>query len=149
MGIYTEDLGTKLNTLLEKTFDAEKGFLKASEKSKHPNLKTFFAKKSKERYDFGYELKEELRKFGQSVENGGSTDATVHRAWMDVKSTISFDNDEALMEEVLKIEKSVLNEYKEVLGDKDLPPTTSSILTKQKNIILSNLETIKVLADVD
>ncbi|MET7030428.1 ferritin-like domain-containing protein [Sediminicola luteus] len=149
MGTYTEDVARKLNTLLEKTFDAEKGFLKAAGNSKHPNLKTYFAKKSKERYDFGYELKEELRRFGQSVEKGGSTAATVHRAWMDVKSTISIDNDEAMLEEALKIEKSALNEYEEVFGDKDLPPTTSSILTKQKNIILSNLETAKVLADVD
>jgi len=72
MGTYTKDEGTKLNTLLEKTFDTEKGFLKAT-----------------------------------------------------------------------------LNEYEEVLGDKDLAPTTSIILNKQKNIILSNLKTVKVLADVD
>ncbi|WP_335337887.1 ferritin-like domain-containing protein [Sediminicola sp. YIK13] len=122
MSTYTEDVGTKLNTLLEKTIDDEKGFLKAAGNAKHPDLKAFFTKKSKERYDFGYELKEELRKFGQSIEKGGSTAATVQRAWMDIKSTISLDNDEAMLEEALKIEKAALNSYEEVLVDKDLPP---------------------------
>ncbi len=149
MGIYTENLGTKLNTLLVKTFDAEKGFLKAAGNSKHPNLKTFFTKQSKERYDFGYELKEELRKLGQSIEKGGSAAATVHRAWMDIRSTISKDNDKAMLTEALKVEEAALHEYEEVLEDKSLPPTTSIILKKQKNIILANLETVKILADVD
>ena len=116
MSIYTEDVGTKLNTLLEKTIDDEKGFLKAAGNAKHPDLKAFFTKKSKERYDFGYELKEELRKFGQSIEKGGSTAATVQRAWMDIKSTISLDNDEAMLEEALKIEKAALGDDVALIG---------------------------------
>lgn len=149
MGSYTEEVGAKLNTLLEKTFDAEKGFLKAAENSEHINLKTFFANKSKERYDFGYELKEEIRKFGESIEKGGSNTGTVHRAWMDIKSVFSFDNDKAMLEEALKVEKSAINEYEEVLENVGLPPTTTDILTKQKNIIIANIKTIEVLADVD
>ena len=46
MSNYTDQVGNKLNDLLEKTYDAEKGFKKAAENAKHTGLKTFFDKKS-------------------------------------------------------------------------------------------------------
>lgn len=149
MGIYTAEVELTLNNLLIKIIDAEKGFLKAAKNSNNSNLKTFFAEKSKERYDFGYELKEEIKKIGQSIEKDGSTTATVHRAWMDIKSAFSLDTDVVMLEEALNVEENLLHEYEVILGNMDLPPTTSEILTKQKNIIIANLKTVKVLADVD
>ena len=42
MSTYTEEVGNKLNELLEKTYDAEKGFKKAAENTENPQLKAFF-----------------------------------------------------------------------------------------------------------
>ncbi len=55
MSTYSETIGSKLNDLLEKTYDAEKGFEKAAENTKHSNLKAYFERKAQERYDFGHE----------------------------------------------------------------------------------------------
>ncbi|MEB8328886.1 PA2169 family four-helix-bundle protein [Flavobacteriaceae bacterium KMM 6897] len=149
MSSYTEEVGTSLNTLLELTFDAEKGFLKAAENTEHPNLKAFFTKKSTEFYDFRYELKEEIRKYGQTIEKGGSTTSTVHRAWMEIKSVFSFNNDEAILEEVLKVANDTMKEYECVLSNTDLLTSTAEILTNQKNIITVNINTIKGLVAID
>ena len=72
MGTYTEEVGNKLNELLEKTYDAEKGFKKAADNTEHPQLKAFFESKSKQRYDFGHELKTEIKSFGQEIDKGDS-----------------------------------------------------------------------------
>lgn len=57
MNTYTQEVGQKLNALLEKTYDAEKGFKKAAENIENNSLKIYFNRKAEERYTFGHELK--------------------------------------------------------------------------------------------
>ena len=148
MGTYTEEVGNKLNELLEKTYDAEKGFKKAADNTEHPQLKAFFESKSKQRYDFGHELKTEIKSFGQEIDKGDSVAGKVHRAWMDVKALFSLDNEEAMLEEAIRGEKSAIEEYDEVLGDTSLPSTTATILRSQKEAIQNGLANIKMLEDI-
>ena len=81
-----------LNALLEKTYDAEKGFKKAAENVENPALKNYFQTKAQQRYDFGHELKSEIKSYGQDVDKGGSLIGDAHRAWMDVKKVFSVWN---------------------------------------------------------
>lgn len=148
MGTYTETIGNKLNDLLEKTYDAEKGFKKAAENTEHARLKSYFERKSKERYDFGHELKDEIHSFGQEVDKGDSLTSKAHRAWMDVKALFSSDNEEAMLEEAIRGEKAAVEEYEEVLKETALPPSTGTLLMKQKQTIESGLSTIKRLEDL-
>ncbi len=149
MKTYTEEVGNKLNTLLEKTYDAEKGYKKAAENVENTSLKNFFNRKAQERYDFGHELKNEIKAFGQEIDKGGSVTGTAHRAWMDVKAFLSIDNAESMLEEAIRGEKAAINEYQDVLSETSLPSSTSTILTKQKNTIENELTTIKHLEDLN
>lgn len=148
MNTYTEKVGEKLNDLLEKTYDAEKGFKKAAENADHTSLKSYFERKAKERYGFGHELKEEIRQFGQEVERGGSATGAMHRTWMDVKALFSADDAESMLEEAIRGEKAAIEEYNDVLEDTTLPPSTQRILVEQKNKISNGLATIKGLEDL-
>ncbi|WP_298318479.1 PA2169 family four-helix-bundle protein [uncultured Aquimarina sp.] len=148
MATYSEKVGNKLNDLLEKTYDAEKGFKKAAENTNHSGLKNYFNQKAQERYDFGHELKTELTSVGQEIEKGGSIAGSAHRAWMDAKSFLSSDNEESMLEEAIRGEKSALEEYNDVLSETTLPPTTQTVLTQQKNKILQGLSSIKRLEDL-
>ncbi|RKN78721.1 ferritin-like domain-containing protein [Ulvibacterium marinum] len=148
MSTYTETIGNKLNDLLERTYDAEKGYKKAAENTKNSHLKSFFDKKAQERYDFGHELKTEIKTFGQEVDKGGSLTGAAHRTWMDVKALFSADNDEAMLEEAIRGEKASLEEYNDVLGETALPPSTQTVLVKQRDAIQSELGTIKRLEDM-
>ncbi|WBU88668.1 ferritin-like domain-containing protein [Cellulophaga omnivescoria] len=148
MTTYTEQVGTKLNNLLEKTYDAEKGYKKAAENTDHGALKTYFNKRSKERYDFGHELKTEIAKFGEEPEKGGSLTGTMHRAWMDTKAFFAADDAESMLEESIRGEKAAVEEYENVLKDTTLPSSTATVLLKQMNNIKSDLNTIKFLEDI-
>lgn len=148
MNTYTDKVGNNLNALLEKTYDAEKGYKKAAENTDNMVLKTFFENKSKQRYDFGHQLKEELKSFGQKIEKGGSITGATHRAWMDVKSLASSDTGEAMLEEAIRGEKAAVKEYKEVLADSTLPRSTAAILTQQMNQITLDLAKEKVMEKI-
>ncbi|OEK07329.1 hypothetical protein A8C32_17995 [Flavivirga aquatica] len=148
MNTYTEKVGEKLNDLLEKTYDAEKGYMKASENVEHSALKKFFKRKATERYNFGHELKAEIKSFGHDVDKGGSLAGKVHRTWMDVKTFVSNDNAESMLEEAIRGEKSSVDEYRDVLSETSLPPSTKDVLSKQKNIIENDLSTINRLEDL-
>lgn len=124
MNTYTEKIGSKLNDLLEKTYDAEKGFKKAAENVESMTLKGYFQRKAQERYDFGHELKTEIKQFGQEVDKGDSFTSKVHRSWMDLKNFFATDSEEAMLEEAIKGEKAAIDEYEEVLRETSLPDST-------------------------
>lgn len=148
MNDYTDKLGNKLNDLLEKNYDAEKGFTKAAENAKHGGLKSYFTNKAKERYDFGHQLKSELKNFGQKPDKGGSATGAAHRTWMEVKSWFSVDDDEAMLEEAIRGEKASVEEYRDVLNDTTLPGSTKELLEIQKHTIEHSLTNIKRLEDL-
>ncbi|MHA7056939.1 ferritin-like domain-containing protein [Aquimarina sp. M1] len=149
MATYSETVGNKLNDLLEKTYDAEKGFKKAAENVEHSSLKNYFNRKAQERYDFGHELKNEIKAFGQDVDKGGSVTGSAHRAWMDIKSFLSMDDEESMLEEAIKGEKASVDEYDDVLSETSLPVSTQTILANQKQKIQTGLSTIKKLEDLN
>ncbi len=148
MSTYTETIGEKLNDLLEKTYDAEKGYKKAAEHTENVMLKSYFKRRSKERYDFGHALKSELAQFGETPDKGGSVVGAMHRAWMDTKAFFSADDAEAMLEESIRGEKAAVEEYKDVLGETNLPPSTVTLLTQQLNSIKMALSKIKRLEDL-
>ena len=143
---YTVEMSNKLNELLERTYDAEKGFKQAAEKVDNKTIKQFFMDRAKQRYDFGHELKAEIKAFGQSPEKGGSAKGTLHRSWVDFKSLFSNNNEEAMLEEVNRGEKEAIETYNDILHDKEfvLPPSTESLLMKQRNAIRETLETANI-----
>lgn len=148
MSTYTEQVGDKLNELLEKTYDAEKGYKKAAENTENEQLKSFFDSKASQRYDFGHELKAEIKSFGQEIDKGDSITSKAHRAWMDVKALFSSDSAEAMLEEAIRGEKAAIEEYEEVLKETSLPSTTATILRSQKEAIQNGLSNIKMLESI-
>lgn len=148
MNTYTEKVGDKLNDILEKTYDAEKGFKKAADNTDNVALKNYFKNKAKQRYDFGHALKDEIASFGQKVEKGDSLTGKAHRAWMDIKAMFTSDDAESMLEEAIRGEKAALEEYEDVLKETSLPSSTSTVLRSQKMAIENGLSNIKTLEDL-
>ena len=148
MSTYTDKVGNKLNKLLEKTYDAEKGYKKAAEHTENSVLKSFFNKKSTQRHDFGNDLKNEIMSFGQKIEKDASLTSAAHRTWMDVKALISSNNSEAMIEEAIRGEKASIEEYKDVLLETSLPQSTAIILKQQLNQIEMDLAKEKVMEEI-
>lgn len=142
---YSKEVSGKLNDLLEKNYDAEKGYKLAAEKVENPQMKSFFNQRAQERYDFGHELKSEIKNFGENPDKGSSLAGDVHRSWMNLKASLSTDKDEAVLEEAIRGEKAAVEEYENILKDSEIPASTANILMKQKNAIVAALNEVKTL----
>ena len=143
----TKDLAAKLNELLEKNYDSEKGFEKAAEDVKNSHLKEFFEAKAKQRYDFGHELKREIKNLGESPEKGTSVAGKAHHAWMDLKSAFSSDNEEAILEEAVRGEKVAVEDYNKIMKENEFAPSTANLLIKQRNAIERTFKQVKDLEE--
>lgn len=141
---YSEKISNKLNELLVKNYDAEKGYLNAIDNIDNDRLKMFFKRRASERSEFAKELRTEILRYAELPEDSGSFKGAVHRNWMSLKSLFKANNEEAILEEVIRGEESSLEEYKEILKDRTLPPPIDSLLNKHKNIIQASINTEKV-----
>ena len=145
----TEDLGKKLNELLERNYDSEKGYLKAAENVKDTDVKAFFKIRAKERYDFGHELKTEIKKSGATPNKGTSVAADIHHSWMDLKSALSSNEEGAILKETIRGDRMAIENYNEVLKETNIPPATEEILIKQRDAIKAALEQAKTIKKVE
>jgi uncharacterized protein (TIGR02284 family) len=141
---YSEEISNKLNELLVKNYDAEKGYLKAIDNVNGDRLKMFFKRRSSERSGFAKELRTEILQYGQIPEESGSFKGVMHRNWMSLKSTFSSDNEESIIEEAIRGEKASLKEYNELIAEPNLPPTIDALLLKHRDLIQSAINTEKV-----
>ncbi|MFD1017314.1 ferritin-like domain-containing protein [Winogradskyella rapida] len=141
---YSEEISNQLNELLEKNYDAEKGYLNAADNVESKNLKIFFKRRASERSEFAKELRTEILQYGEIPEDSGSFKGAVHRNWMSLKSTFSSNNEEAILEEALRGEKASLEEYNDLIKEPNLPPSIDALLLKHKNAIQAAINTEKV-----
>jgi uncharacterized protein (TIGR02284 family) len=144
----TEKIANKLNILLEKNYDAEAGYIAAKDNVTDSNLKNFFKNRATNRYDFGHEIKEEIRSFGEEPNKGTSIKGDAHRVWMNLKSTFSKNNEEAILEEAIRGERKALEDYNDILNDKDIPQSTKEILEKHRDKVQLSLRQVTTMESV-
>jgi uncharacterized protein (TIGR02284 family) len=136
---YTESISNRLSELLTKNYDAEARYAKAAKIVDTPQLKRFFETQAQNRYDFGYELNSEINSVGGSLNKGPHNLGGAHRAWMSIKDAFTSNDEESILGEVIKGEKTAVDEYKDVLNNSTLPPSTKIILIRQVDNIESAL----------
>ncbi len=145
---YTEKITNKLNDLLTKNYDAEAGFNLAVEKVNNRDLKDFFLKKAKTRNEFGHQIKNEIKTYGESPDKGTSLKGDAHRGWMNLKTAFSNDNEEAILEETIRGERKAVEEYNDILREENMPSTTKSVLEMQRDNIKTTLQEVKKIESV-
>lgn len=126
-----------LNDLITKSRDAEEGYEEASKHVNDPQLKATLLEYSSQRFRFRNNLELALSDLNASPEEGNSVASNIHRAWMDLKSAIATNEDNAILNEVIRGEEYALETYQEVL--KELPITASyyTEIVDQRNSIRS------------
>ncbi|MFX0555607.1 ferritin-like domain-containing protein [Maribacter sp. CXY002] len=146
---YSEKISNRLNDLLTRTYDAEKGYKLAQDKADNPTVKKFLADKVQQRYNFGHELKKEIQIYGELPEKGGSLKGDLHRTWMNLTTTFTSDDTERILEEVERGEKASLEEYNEILSDTEIvwAPSTENMLIKHRNEIEKALNNAKIFEE--
>lgn len=141
---YSEEISNKLNELLVKNYDAEKGYLNAMSNVDDKNLKIFFKRRASERSQFAKELRTEILRYGETPEDSGTFKGTVHRNWMSLKSALSSNNEEEIIEEAIRGEEKSLKEYDQMMKENNLPPTIDELIFRHRNAIQAAINTEKV-----
>ncbi|MGJ8685354.1 MAG: ferritin-like domain-containing protein [Nonlabens sp.] len=137
-----------LNALLEKNYDAEKGYKNALTDVDNSRLKTYFKNQAANRSQYATELDASLRKLNAEPVEKGSATAAAHRTWMDFKTAFTGKNEEAILEECIRGDEAAVKEYQEVLENQDYLHEFKDVVRFQLNGIQSTLDTIKKLEDI-
>lgn len=143
-----KELVNNLQDLLEKNYDAEKGFTKAMKDAKNQNLKRFLQQQAAQRGRFVNELSQEIKNLNVEPKDSGSFTGDLHRTWIDIKSSVAGNTDEAVLEECIRGEKASWKEYEEKLQNKNFPSNISGVLQNQATEIHNTLNRVKTLEDL-
>lgn len=138
----------RLRDLVTKNEDAIKGFEKAAKNAKEVGIKTYFEKKVVERMQFLRQLRAAATDLDLgSIEIDGSTAGAAHRTWMDVKAFFTEDNDEAMLEEAVRGDKSAMDDYDKAMAETMIPHRIREIIKAQRERLQNDLETSEILED--
>jgi uncharacterized protein (TIGR02284 family) len=120
-----------LNNLIETCKDGQNGFQTAAEGVKRSDLKTLFGQYSQQRAKFAGELQNEVLRLGGDPEKTGSVAATLHRGWINIKSAVTGQDENAVIAECERGEDSAVANYRDALADQNLPSDVRSIIERQ------------------
>ena len=120
-----------LNNLIETCKDGQDGFQTAAEGIKRSDIKSLFYQYSQQRAQFAGELQAEVRRLGGEAEKTGSVAATLHRGWINIKSAVTGEDENAVLAECERGEDSAVSNYKDALDDANLPSDVRAIVERQ------------------
>jgi uncharacterized protein (TIGR02284 family) len=130
MALSTSEFISVLNNLIETCKDGENGFREAAQEVKNPALKTLFLDFANERGQYATELQQRVSQLGQAPETTGSVAASLHRRWIDLKSSITGKSDQAVIDECERGEDIALETYRDALAT-DLPHDLKALVERQ------------------
>jgi uncharacterized protein (TIGR02284 family) len=144
-----KELTNDLNKILARNYDAINGYKNAADNIKNKALKAFFEDQVLERLKFSQELEYEIQMYGQEVVGSGSMEASLHRAWMDLKTALSKNNDEAVVEECIRGEEAACQDYQDIINN-GLPTHGSlyNILKSHKRQIEKSIFHLKSIESI-
>ena len=130
MALNNEQTVDKLNHILGTLRDGEKGYREAADEATSAEYKTMFNQYAQQRATFASQIETEIRQLGGDPKEGGSAGAALHRAWTNVRDTITGKDDAAVIAEVERGEDVAIDNYQNVMNE-DLPADVKGVVTQQ------------------
>jgi uncharacterized protein (TIGR02284 family) len=138
----TKDVISTLNDLIETSKDGENGFRACADAVKSQNLKQFFETAANRCAQGSLELQAKVQSLGGHPETSGSTSASLHRGWVNLKSMIMGKDEAAVLEECERGEDVAKRAYEKAL-DKDLPADVRSLVQQQYEGVRENHDRVR------
>jgi uncharacterized protein (TIGR02284 family) len=143
-----EEIISTLNSLIETLKDGQEGFRQAAEAVKDSELKSLFSEYSVQRSQFAGELQSEVISLGEpKPEESSSTAGALHRAWINLKSAVTSQDDHAILAECERGEDSALKEYRNAMEKEELSSPVRDLISRQFTEVKSAHDRIKHLRD--
>jgi len=145
----TKETISTLNSLIETLKDGQEGFRQASEAVKDSQLKSLFSELSLQRSKFAGELQNYVIQLGDSdPEKTSSTAGALHRAWINMKSAITSQDDHAVLAECERGEDSAVAEYKKAMeDDSNLSSPIRETVSQQYTAVKAAHDRVRAMRD--
>lgn len=141
-----DDVIDTINDLIETSRDGEYGFDQCAKYAASTELKNVFRMRGAECHLAAEELSNLVTELGGHVEEGGTIGGAMHRGWVSVRSTVTNDEDLAMLEECERGEDTAKDRYGKALKE-DLPEPVRKVVSRQYQGVLSNHAEIHALRD--
>lgn len=141
-----KNLVESLNHLISISNDGKSGYHQAASYLQAGEVKDALLRFSQERSQFIQGLKFEVRKAGGDPERAGGTLGSLHRVWMDVKSSFNENDPESILSACRTGDRAALKAYQEVLEKVLLPADTRNMVAAQKMRISDTITQLKALS---
>jgi len=119
-----------LNHLIETCRDSERGYRAAADLVASPSLNAQCREIAAERGRFAETLLPYAQRLGGDAASDGTTVASLHRWWMDLKARLTQHDDHAVLAEVLRGDAVTLRAYETALGEV-LPSSVRELVEQQ------------------
>ncbi len=136
----------RLNHLIAIANDGKYGYENAAKDVKDITLQQMFRQYSLERNRYADEMKSEVAKLGGSPDKGGGPLGALHRTWMDVKSTMTSGDREAILKTCITGEEAAVKAYNEALNNEHITGHLKQVINDQLSGIQFALNSIRSLA---
>jgi len=132
-----------LNHLIIIANDGKEGYTQAADIVSQPMLKAIFAKYATERAGFAAELSALVVAAGAEPQTGTGPLGALHRVWVDIKSSLAANDDEAALKECIRGDETAVSAYETALKEYAFTQGQQSILTRQSNLTGDALLSLK------
>ena len=143
---FEELIGT-LNDLIETCRDGISGFRTAADGVSSPIAKEVFLSRVHLIEKGLGDLDAAVQRLGGEPIEHGHPAASMHRAWINIKSAATLRDDRAIINEVVRGEEVAIQHYREAL-DKPLPADIRAMVEMQERGTELNLERARALARI-
>jgi uncharacterized protein (TIGR02284 family) len=135
-----------LNGLIQISQDGERGFGACAEGVTDDDLKRTFRERAERCRQAAVELQLKVEMLGGYSASHGTTSGALHRAWVNVKSSITGMDEIAVLSECERGEDVARNAYAAALSAR-LPPTVRAIVERQYRGVIRNHDLVRELRD--
>ena len=124
--------------------DRIEGYKHAAKLTKDPAHKSYYNDLVSQSTKFSNEINSTISSMGGSSETGTTVKGKIYRGWMDVKGTVSGNDEEAIIESNIYGEEWAQKAYKDALDHQgELPPNVVQMVEKQQQASMATCEHLR------
>ena len=136
-----------LNDLTEVLKDGQHGFDTAAKDVKAPELAQIFQRYAQQRAEFAAKLQSHVATLGADVEKSGSIAGSMHRGWINLKSALSTNEPQSVLEEAERGEDAAVAAYRKALENAEIDANTRTLIAAQSTAVKAAHDHVRDLRD--
>ena len=117
-----------LNGLIATTIDSVDGYRTSASDVENPRFAELFTARASERSSVAEQLRGEVKRLGGNPEDDGTLLAAGHRAFVNLKATVTGRDDQAIVNEVERGEDHIKAKFEDALKDDSLSPSCRTVV---------------------